>query len=99
MSTLNKKVALSSLSNEAHYAFNYALALIGGRHSIAHGVFVRANSQLKLTEADKKKALQSGLNELMAQGLLECERDGHQEWVPRKLRLDRVIDDTRRLVH
>lgn len=81
------------LTDEENYALNYAMALIGGKGSKAERSFQAANKRIVLTDADKRRALQRGLNGLMAKGIVEAKKDGHQDWIPTVLHLEKLSAD------
>lgn len=80
------------LSPKAWYAFCFALAMTSQPGSRARRSFVLANAKLTDSQADRRQALADGLRELMDVGIVECDRDGEGDYVPRTLHLELVAN-------
>jgi hypothetical protein len=82
------------LTAKAWYAFAYALALTSEEGSRLREQFKAANQMLDkngISAADRRRDLHEGLKELMEVGLIECERDGEGDYVPRVVHGERVV--------
>ena len=83
---------MNDLTASGCYALCYTQALVYGKDS-PHGVrFEIAQRRLAqtMTGDDIRRALAAGLAELTELGIIECERDGHGDLVPKRLREDRI---------
>lgn len=87
-------VHTSDMTDQAHYALWYAMALIGGPGSRAERAFKTGvgRAAQQMSEADLRDALKAGLKELLEKGLMDAERGGEGELVPKVLHLERLAE-------
>jgi len=96
MAEKEQRVKAAELSNEAHLALWYALAVVKPlefevlfKRMVAHSdMQARQLGKHVLSDKDKKIAIENGLKELYARGLVGAVRDGEGNYVPGVVRTD-----------
>jgi len=90
----DKRYTFAELSPEANFAFAYATAMIGGPKSMAYKGFQLVLSKLNITGADKRRALQKGLLELLERGIIEAAKNGEGDYEPTVLHGEKIEQGT-----
>lgn len=85
---------IKELSSEEHYAFNYCLALLQPEKFGQPFKVVESQVERKLGMTAMRRALNKGIEQLLAKGIIEAKRDGHRDWVPTVIRFDRLSNST-----
>jgi hypothetical protein len=96
------KIRFSTLTNEAAFAFYYALAVVQPQKWERAFLGMRAKSEAEarragkhvMTSTEYKSALKKGLEELAAYEIIDVAKDGMGEFMPVQVHGDRVENDS-----
>lgn len=87
------RVKPEDLTDKEHFAFNFALAMVGGPGSKAMIDFTEGYAKVLasgVTQADARRDLQEGIKGLLEKRLIEAKKNGEGDWVPTVVHLERI---------